>query len=185
MNDFRTEWKGWSELPLHKEGHTGKYPRYQSFLFELVQSVNPDNIFEIGFNAGHSACCFLNAAPQAKMVTFDICRHGTEQPALKVLQKYFDITLIPGDSVKTVPVWLENNPTQFDLMFIDGYHLNDHPYLDIVNSYKRCKVGGVVLVDDLHIPDVKTSFNKVDWTGFEEISVPSIEKIIKVYRRVE
>lgn len=182
--DFRTDWKGWNDLPIAKEGHTGKYIKYQTLLFETVKELKPINILEIGFNAGHSACCFLNAFPSSKMVTFDICRHGTEDTALKVLQSHFDITLVKGDSVQTIPEYLKENDTLFDFVFIDGWHSKDHPYLDIINTKDRINSGGIIVVDDMNVGTVANCYARVDWSGFEEVELNNkTEKEIKILRK--
>ena len=63
-------------------------------MYNILKITRPKSILEIGFNGGHSACCFLNASPSAKMYTFDICRWGMEEKALSVLKEHFDINLI-------------------------------------------------------------------------------------------
>lgn len=185
MKDYRSEWKGWDNLPQHKEGHTGKYPIYQQALFNIVKNHQPKNILEIGFNAGHSACCFLNAAPNTKMITFDICRWGTEYPALAVLKEFFDIELIEGDSLLTVPKWSKENTVKFDFIFVDGAHFGEHPYKDMINCLELVAIDGLILIDDMHIPDVFYAHQKINWSNFSPISVPSTEKKFKVYKRIK
>ena len=104
----RKQWLGWNELPEPSAGNTGDYEEIQRFLFNLVKEHNPKNILEIGFNAGHSACCFLNASPKSKMYTFDICQHGTEKKAYEVLKGHFDINLIEHSSNKETPTVRKN-----------------------------------------------------------------------------
>jgi len=186
MSDFRNQWKGWSDLPQYKEGNTGKYLKYQTFLFDLIREEKPSRILEIGFNAGHSACCFLNANPDAEMISFDICRHGTEQPAYEVLSKYFNLTLIEGDSTTTVPSYFaENNTSMFDFIFVDGGHSNDVPYLDILNTLPYLNNNGVVLIDDADSSAVRAGIGKIDWVDFQPMEVPQIEKRIRVFRKVK
>jgi len=181
--DFRKSWMGWNELPVAKEGHTGKYIRYQSKLHNIVKNRIPKHILEIGFNAGHSACCFLNASPESKLYTFDICRHGTEHIAHKVLSKYFDITLIEGNSTESVPKFFENNDIKFDLIFIDGAHYGDTPYYDMINTKNHVNKGGLIVIDDMNIKDVSKCYNKIDWSGFREIKVSNVEKKIKTLEK--
>lgn len=192
--DYRNEWKGWTELPkatyspddeyTAKEGNTGRYPNYQKLLFKLTNELQPKSILEIGFNAGHSACCFLNAAPNAKMVTFDLCRWDTEQPALEVLQKYFDISLVKGDSSKTIPEFFNGNDVKFDLAFIDGGHTHDIPYKDMINTKNQINSGGLLIVDDFGVGSVTSCFNIVDWSDFEMIPITDIiEKDIRILRK--
>lgn len=182
---FREAYKGWTALPKPVEGHTGKYINLTNYFNKLTQELRPKTILEIGFNAGHSACCFLDAAPEASYYTFDICRHGYEQAALDVLKQYYDITLIPGDSAITVPKFLDTNPSlMFDLVFVDGWHLEDHPYLDIVNTMSNINPDGIIIIDDLAQPDVREGYSKVSWIGFEEVQLPRLEKDIKIHRKL-
>ena len=140
--------KGYSELPLALEGNISEDIQNYTFLFEYVSSLKPKSILEIGFNAGHSACCFLNASPNSSLVTFDICRHGTEEPAYKVLKKYFDIELVKGDSKITIPEWSLNNNRKFDFIFIDGGHDFDTCSWDIANCIPLLSKEGTIVVDD-------------------------------------
>jgi len=177
-------WKGWTELPQPKEGNTGKYVKYQEFLYKTVKDLNPINILEIGFNAGHSACCFLNAAPNAKMVTFDLCRWDTEKSAEKVLSAYFDITLIEGNSIETVPNYFKNNPEiSFDFMFIDGGHMGQTPYLDYKNTKNHINNNGIYVLDDMDGPSVFSGYKRHTWDNFELVKVPLIEKEIIVLKK--
>ena len=186
----RKKWLGWNELPEPKAGNTGNYKEIQEFLFHLVREHKPKNILEIGFNAGHSACCFLNASPLSKMYTFDICIHGTEKEACRVLKKHFDIELIEGDSIETVPKFFEINKIsddhdlKFDLVFVDGYHGFDKdngkmmPYEDIKNTIDYVNDGGLLIIDDYELIDVAKSSERFDWKekGFREIEFKEFEK---------
>tara|TARA_Y100000310_G_scaffold229068_1_gene231428 strand:+ start:1368 stop:2039 length:672 start_codon:yes stop_codon:yes gene_type:complete len=203
--DRGKDWKGWNELPIANEGHTGKYVHYQEYLYNLIKELSPKNILEIGFNVGHSACCFLNSSPSAKMFTFDICQDfppeskernipelcvwiGTTDRELKiqaynVLKSHFDITLIEGDSTKTVPDFLENNNIKFDFVFVDGWHEEPVPYIDMINTKGSVAPGGLLIVDDFGYPPVRNSFEKVNWEGFETETARGIEKEIKILKK--
>jgi len=182
----RDEWTGWKDLPTPREGNTGKYEKYQDYLYELVSELKPNRILEVGFNAGHSACCFLNAYPNTELVSFDICRHGTEQPGVEALQNNgFNITLIEGDSVETIPSYFEENSDKFDFIFIDGCHKGEHPYYDIINTMPYLSINGIVVVDDYGIGGVAPSFKRVPWGNYEEQNVPNIEKRIKVLKKLQ
>lgn len=184
MSDFRNQWKGWNDLPHYREGNTGKYIKYQTYLFDLVREKKPGRILEIGFNAGHSACCFLNANPDTEMISFDICRHGTEQPAYEVLTKYFNLTLVKGDSTLTVPSYFADNSTsKFDFIFVDGGHSDDVPYLDILNTLPHLNTNGIIIVDDADQHAVRIGISKIDWDGLEPMEVPQIEKRIRVFKK--
>ena len=187
MSIDRSKWKGWKELPTPLEGNTGKWKKYQSLLFKTVSDLKPKLILETGFNAGHSACCFLNASETSKMYTFDICRWGTEEPAEAVLKNNgFDITLIKGSSDETLPKFFEeNSDMMFDFVFIDGGHDNDVPYNDMKNVKDNINVGGVLIIDDMTVGSVKSCFNRHDWTGFDISKPNDIEKDVRILTKKE
>ena len=190
----RKQWLGWNELPEPSAGNTGDYEEIQRFLFNLVKEHNPKNILEIGFNAGHSACCFLNASPKSKMYTFDICQHGTEKKAYEVLKGHFDINLIEGNSLDTIPLFFESNKDfKFDLVFIDGYHGFDKtlnkmiPYEDIKNTIDYVNDGGLLIIDDYEIVDVAKSSKRFDWKekGFREFKKIVFKDVTRRVRGVK
>jgi predicted O-methyltransferase YrrM len=182
----RNDWKGWNELPKAREGNTGKYPKYQEFLFNLVRDLNPKFMLEIGFNAGHSACCFLNAFKYSQLYTFDICRWGTEYDALSVLREFFRVELIEGDSTKTLPQFIQDYPDiTFDFIFVDGGHKGKTPTEDIKNSIRVLNKEGIIVIDDCDLKDVKKGLSSIDWgKDFEQITPPKIEKNIRVYKKL-
>ena len=184
----RKEWKGWNDLPKAIEGNTGRYPKYQEFMFNLLQAtgISKIHILEIGFNAGHSACCFLNAMPDATMMTFDICHHKTVAEGFKVLSDHFDIDLVAGDSTKTIPTFIKENPNvMFDFAFIDGGHKGNIPLLDIQNVAPIVKVGGIMVIDDMNISDVVKAVGKFNWSDWETLEIPKIEKSIRVFKKIK
>jgi len=148
---------GYSELPTAVEGNTSENLQNYSRLFDYVSYLKPKSILEVGFNAGHSACCFLNASPNSSLVSFDICRHGSEEPAYNILKKYFDIELIKGDSKVSIPEWSLTNSKKFDFIFIDGGHDYDTCSKDISNCLPLLSKGGTIVVDDGWIDTVITA----------------------------
>lgn len=109
-------------------------------------------IGEIGFNAGFSTQSFLRAAPEAKMVSFDLVEHGYTKVAKKIVDEKFPgrHTLIAGDSTKTVPEFAAKNPDlRFDLVFIDGGHAYEVAKADIMNMMPMCTAQTLVIIDDL------------------------------------
>ena len=147
-SDFKNSWLGWNNLPAIREGRCTD--GFLEYMYNILKITRPKSILEIGFNGGHSACCFLNASPSAKMYTFDICRWGMEEKALSVLKEHFDINLIKGDSIYKVPEFLEKNNLLFDLILIDGCHDYD----------------GILIVDDLHMGGV---YSAVTDSGIDNI----------------
>lgn len=204
-NDYRDSWPGWNNLPPQGEleGNTGLHPNYQKVIYDLVKECQPKIIVEIGFNAGHGACCMLAAAPtEVQFYSFDIGRHGYEEDGLNALSSIYDITLTLGPSKDTVSSYLSKNNIEIDFAFIDGCHGGGRnkccaelppqlrcPYIDIDNCKKHLAVGGVIFVDDMEICDVPTGYHNTDWTNYEDLTYiadgyPS-EKPFKIMRKVK
>jgi predicted O-methyltransferase YrrM len=161
---IKNKWLGWEELPNIKEGRCTDV--FLNTMYDIVSTIKPKTILEIGFNGGHSACCFLNASPTAKMYTFDICRWGIEEKAESILKRHFDINLIKGNSVQTIPEFLSKNKLLFDLILIDGCHDYDVVVSDIKNTMNLLNNDGILVVDDLHMGGV---YNAVIDTKLEKL----------------
>ena len=171
-SDFKNSWLGWNNLPEIREGRCTD--GCLEYMYNILKIACPKSILEIGFNGGHSACCFLNASPSAKMYTFDICRWGIEEKALSVLKEHFDINLIKGDSIYKVPEFLEKNNLLFDLIFIDGCHDYDIALLDIKNTMNFLSNDGILIVDDLHMGGV---YSAVTDSGIDNIYNSNVVEI--------
>ena len=171
--------KGYNEIidELQKyprvEGHIGKYFKTQQTLYDMLKKHKPKSILEIGTNGCHSACLFLNASPGVKIHTFDICKHEYVKPCVNILKDLdFDINLIEGDSRESVPQFFKKNDIYFDFIFIDGCHSGGGPYHDMINTKDRVKVGGLYVIDDIKMGDVRNGLRKCDWHNFEKIDTP-------------
>jgi predicted O-methyltransferase YrrM len=134
------------------EGHSGQIVKQTETLKELASNLSIKNVLEIGFNSGHSADTFLSSNPNIKLVSFDI---GMGKNVILgksyVDRKYpFRHCLIIGDSTKTIPEFLKNNPDyKFDLIFIDGGHTYDIATKDIMNCKELAHSDTVVIMDDV------------------------------------
>lgn len=175
---YNGHWKIATRLPNPRCGGSWRYKNYTNFLHNLVKEIKAKNILEIGFNNGHSACNALNASPKAKLVSFDIGKFGYEEEAYLAIKENFDIELIIGDSIETVPKYLEENPEiLYDYIFVDGDHRRDHPYLDIVNTAFRLSSGGLLLIDDWNLDPVRKGANKfIEENGEEFIMHDPLDK---------
>ena len=136
------------------EGHCSP-AQMEFFLDWLKDHPTVKTIFEIGFNAGHSAYTFLSARDDITVVSLDLGAHDYVIKGKKLIDAKFPgrHTLLIGDSTKalhgqtpTVKMLTAFAP---DLLFIDGGHDDDIPYLDIVNSIKFAKPGSWLLIDDV------------------------------------
>ena len=112
-------------------------------LFTLASGCK--NIMEIGFNAGHSALLMLSAAPEAKMVFFDLNFHKYTAPCFSFLKQNFNISAFYGDSTITVPSYIGD---KFDLIHVDGCHELRYASKDYENIKKHSTSNTIIIYDD-------------------------------------
>lgn len=134
------------------EGNCGDIEKQMNDLASLTSSPNIQ-IMEIGFNAGHSAYCFLNSNPTATLVSFDIGQHdyllhGKEFIDIKFPNRH---TLNLGDSKTSLPLYInqtKNEGKKFDVIFIDG----GHDQATVESDIRLCKFlahkDTIVILDD-------------------------------------
>lgn len=121
-------------------------------------SLNKDNILEIGFNSGFSAVLMLLSNPNCKITCVDLGEHKYTIPCYNKIKKDFGdrINLIIGSSVDVLP----NLVDKYDLIHIDGCHKVSVAEQDIINSYKLCKDGTIIIFDDCHTRKLNILWNK-------------------------
>ena len=131
------------------EGYSQQVPKQVKDLIEL--SKGSMTAMEIGFNAGHSAEVFLQNNQNLTLTSFDLNAH----PYVSAGKEYMDTmyqnrhSLILGNSVVTVPEYINNNPGKvFDLIFIDGGHEYDIATADLENCRKLAHKDTIVILDD-------------------------------------
>jgi predicted O-methyltransferase YrrM len=132
------------------EGHSQQVQQQVHDLINLSKNT-PINVMEIGFNAGHSAEVFLRNNKQLTLTSFDLGGHDYVSHA----KKYIDVTypnrhtLILGDSMVTIPIYLKNNKdTKFDLIFIDGGHDYNIAKTDMENCFHLAHKDTIIALDD-------------------------------------
>ena len=132
------------------EGHCGNFPEYLSKLDEvLAEYKDSKHIFEIGFNIGTSSDFFLDSFKSSKVTSVDIGCHGYVKGAKKCIDILYPFRhkLYIGDSTDIVPK-LKFEHT-FDIIFIDGGHMDDIPYKDIINCKRLANKNTIVIIDDI------------------------------------
>lgn len=130
------------------EGHIGCSKYKINFIQNILDNYNINSIAEIGFNGGHSAALFLNNKKILKLRSFDLCNHKySKQCIIYIKNKFKDRFYIScGNSLDTIPQY---TGLKFDMVFIDGGHYNNIPYLDTINTIKYLlKPNGYILMDD-------------------------------------
>ena len=148
------------------EGHTQQVQPETNFLKNIVDNPNIKNVMEIGFNAGHSAETFLSTNKNINLISFDIGDHDY----LIFGKEFIDNTypnrheLIIGDSLKTIPEFVKNNDTKFDIIFIDGGHTYTVVKNDTEKSFSMLSNKGIILWHD-YAPGKKSSKDIVKYLG--------------------
>jgi predicted O-methyltransferase YrrM len=129
----------------------------------LVCNLKPTHTLEIGLAAATSALVIahghrLNEDGTIRSHTaIDPYQHelddvGIAQIERAGLDRYF--SLIRKQSLLALPQLLASG-RQFDLIYIDGSHLFEHAFIDVFYSMRLLTTGGVMLLDDSTVPDVK------------------------------
>jgi hypothetical protein len=132
------------------EGYSQEVPKQVEDLIKITNKPNI-NVMEIGFNAGHSAEVFLQNNKDLTLTSFDLGHHKYVVTAKQYIDETYPNrhTLILGDSIKTVPAYLENNKdTKFDVIFIDGGHDYEIAKADIENCFHFAHKDTIVILDD-------------------------------------
>ena len=137
-------------------------------------------ICEIGFNAGHSSMLFLLGRPKTPLsfTVFDIGLHRYVRPCLQYIKERFthvNFEYVEGDSIETIPKWLKEHPAEegtFDVVHMDGGHLEPYVASDFKNCDRLVKKGGILIVDDTNSTIITRYLEKYLKTGnYEEVSI--------------
>lgn len=71
------------------------------------------------------------------------------------------IELIRDLSINVFDSLIEKyNEGSFDFIYIDGDHRPDAVYIDAINSFKLCKIGGYILFDDYNWGDTREGIDR-------------------------
>jgi len=122
------------------------------YLVDLVRRTSARTVLEIGFNVGLSSQAMLSAAPDVRVVSFDLGFHTYIGRAKEYVDRRFPgrHELVLGDSRATLPTYAAKAGRQmFDLAFVDGGHELEVVRADLRNARTLCKSNAHVMVDDL------------------------------------
>lgn len=143
----------------------GRHWRHADLLTVLWAAASlspPMSYLEIGVRTGYSTTIVGATAPNCDIYGFDlwtpdyagIANPGPEfvRGELRAVGHEGKVTLISGDSRKTLPAFLREHPDlYFDLITIDGDKSVVGSASDLANALPRLKLGGVVVSDDINL----------------------------------
>lgn len=145
---------GWKmENGFYMEGGVFELPAMRDIVFNMAAKKNSNMVCEIGFNTGHSALMWLLANSYTQVVSFDIMRHPYNSAAAEYLQNRFPnrLEVIEGNSTQSVRKFAAaNTHRKCDIVFIDGDHNYDVPFLDIESLREMSHESTLLLMDDLY-----------------------------------
>lgn len=109
-------------------------------------------VCEIGFNAGHTALLFLEAAPTAHVVSFDLGDMPWAKKQAALLTRAYGAArfkAVFGSSDVTVPPYASRMPTKCDVVFSDGGKAEALRLNDLRNLRELAQPHVLILVDEV------------------------------------
>jgi hypothetical protein len=202
------------------EGNISWYPERQEVISEISYVIKPKNIIEVGFNAGHSAKLICDSICKMKdqdkeyfdqpvvFLIFDICKYECTLTNFNLMADYYKkwnifLNMIPGDSKEMIPLTLKNVNENFDLIEIDGCHLQHCVETDLNNLIDRVAPEGYIYLDDYNstkdpTPGVDNVINSTNWDNFEyrfidgcfwakrkPLNILTLEDILRPFEQVD
>jgi predicted O-methyltransferase YrrM len=146
-------------------GKFGRYWRHAdlpSTLWAAATCIRPKTYLEIGVLRGRSAALVGAVCSDVAIYGFDLwipSYSGIESPGPDFARQEIrraghtgPVTLVSGDSRKTVPAFLREHPDlYFDLVTIDGDKSMEVAWSDFAATLPRLKVGGIIMSDDVQM----------------------------------
>jgi len=130
------------------------------YFYALASNNAIKTICEVGFNTGHSALLWLWANRKSDIISFDLGQHAAVQVGFEFLSARFPgrLDLVRGNSSETVPEYSkacrhhQHCPqSRCDIVYIDGGHQHDQPWIDLTNMRRLSHENTIVLMDDTTI----------------------------------
>jgi predicted O-methyltransferase YrrM len=165
-------------------------PEEGMWLYGECRQLRPQRTLEIGLGYGFSTIFFLAALTQNNLGQhtaidpYNRSRwHGIGLTTLNALAPPHKLRIVEATSVQAA-VELERENLEYNVIFIDGGHLFEQALVDFFLFAKLCRIGGLVILDDMWMSSIKTvaSFVRANRSDFSEITttIPNI----CVFRRV-
>lgn len=142
----------------HTSIYTNDFLNKVKNISNMVLNSNIKNVMEIGFNAGFSVLLMLLSNSNLHVRCFDLGEHSYTLPCYYKLKETFGdrLSIVIGDSRNT----LKQIQGEYDLIHIDGGHLNDVAESDIIESYRLSKPGTILIMDDYDFSNLHELWNQ-------------------------
>jgi len=150
------------------------------FISWLARELRPKTYLEVGVRRAFSTAMVAARCPEVEIYGFDLWKRdyaGVPNPGPKFVQSELEkigyrekVHFVNGNSHRTLPAFFRSRrarfldrvrvgwkfkrkPEAFDLITIDGDHSLLGAYRDLLDTMPYCRVGGVVVFDDI-APDL-------------------------------
>ena len=162
------------------------------------ENKNIGKILEIGTYNGAFTSFLSTTFPNSEIVTIDIAEKEIPYNSKNVLsdkKKFFFDTRrkninkknITYKSLNSLYLNQEFQKNSFDLIWIDGDHLNPQVSLDIYQCINLSKEGSIICVDDIIFNDFQTPWTNKDSSKtlsyFEKLNIIKNDYVIKRIRK--
>lgn len=142
---------GYVEIGKEKIKLTSAISPAEGFhLFDLITRNKYADVLEIGMANGLSSLYMAQAANHLTSIDPFQSTQWNNVGILNLKKAKLDNkhTLIEKKSYVALPELLHRNK-KFDMIFIDGMHLFDYTLVDVFYAILLCRVGGVIVIDDI------------------------------------
>lgn len=184
--------------PVNPKGTKAHYTIYQDesaicctaqeayLLYQITKHLNPDLVVEIGSYAGWSSVHILEALNTTSYFiavdNFSECKDSelVKNVLCDQLLNYENSIICEVDSTDFMAV----SEIVIDMIFIDGFHREGKPLLDVKAAIPKLHNLGILILHDIWMPDVKEAHNYLIEQGFKHHTFDT-DNLLTVYSRQE
>ena len=142
-------------------------------IFHKIKNIKNINILELGVHEGISTKMFLQLCDdnQGKLISVDI--HDCSKVSNN---KRWTFIHSSDDNFDLINSYIKKD---LDVIFIDSLHEPNHVKKVFYNYYKKLKIKGLCIIDDVsHLPYVKNARKDNDFT--ERVNKLTFQKILEI-----
>ena len=138
--------------------HGGMWSEHLVFMSSISMSeIKVERILEIGTFKGETTRIISHLFPGSEVTSVDLShdeigKNGTYSYALQDIKAFVNVEFA-GDAkfVEMNSIKLLSSNQTYDLIWVDGYHLAPTVIIDIANSVRMLRQGGIALCDDVYL----------------------------------